>query len=94
MVPELDDRYGQDKIASRISLYDALYFHQMDNLLKFVPEIHSLETVHCVLVDKSQFLTKQQVYAWGEVADQLNIPALAYGLWTDFQGNLFEGSQY
>ena len=28
-----------------------------------------------------------------EIADQLGVPVLAYGLRTDFQGNLFEGSQ-
>ena len=30
----------------------------------------------------------------GDVADRLDIPVLTYGLRTDFQGELFEGSQY
>jgi thymidine kinase len=29
-----------------------------------------------------------------EIVDRLNVPVLAYGLRTDFRGELFEGSQY
>ncbi len=35
-----------------------------------------------------------QVRQLSDVCDELEIPVLAYGLRTDFQGNLFEGSQY
>ncbi|EEE8430222.1 thymidine kinase, partial [Salmonella enterica subsp. enterica serovar Enteritidis] len=49
---------------------------------------------HCVLVDESQFLTRQQVYQLSEVVDKLDIPVLCYGLRTDFRGELFVGSQY
>ena len=47
-----------------------------------------------MLIDEAQFLRKQQVFELGEVTDKLNIPVLAYGLRTDFQGELFEGSKY
>ena len=30
----------------------------------------------------------------GEITDKLNVPVLAYGLRTDFQGEPFEGSKY
>jgi len=50
--------------------------------------------LHCVLIDEAQFLTKDQVFQLGEVTDKLNIPVLAYGLRTDFQGEPFEGSKY
>ena len=50
--------------------------------------------VGCLLVDEAQFLSKDQVYQLTEIVDQLNIPVLAYGLRTDFQGELFSGSQY
>ena len=46
-----------------------------------------------MLVDEAQFLTQLQAKQLSDVCDTLNIPVLAYGLWTDFQGNLFEGSQ-
>ncbi|MBT8060890.1 MAG: thymidine kinase, partial [Gammaproteobacteria bacterium] len=50
--------------------------------------------IHCVLVDESQFLSRDQVYQLSEVVDRLNIPVLCFGLRTDFQGELFEGSRY
>jgi thymidine kinase len=47
-----------------------------------------------VLVDEAQFLTRDQVFQLTEVVDRLNIPTLCFGLRTDFQGELFEGSRY
>ena len=41
-----------------------------------------------------QFLTRDQVFQLSDVTDRLNIPVLAYGLRTDFQGEPFEGSKY
>jgi thymidine kinase len=55
---------------------------------------HAREPVHCVLVDESQFLTRDQVHALSDVVDELDIPVLCYGLRTDFRGELFGGSQY
>ena len=46
----------------------------------------------CVLVDEAQFLTAAQVDQLATLADFHGIPVLAYGLRTDFLGNLFEGS--
>ena len=47
-----------------------------------------------MLVDESQFLSREQVYQLTEVVDRLNIPVLCFGLRTDFQGELFEGSTH
>jgi Thymidine kinase len=47
-----------------------------------------------LLVDEAQFLTKKQVHDLGRVVDELNIPVLTFGIRTDFQGELFEGSKY
>ena len=49
-------------------------------------------TLNCVLLDEAQFLTKSQVFSLGEIVDRLEIPVLAYGLRSDFRGELFEGS--
>ena len=95
LAPELDDRYGAGKVTSRIGIEaDARTFSKTDNLYELV-ELH-LENapLHCVLIDEAQFLTKQQVFELGEITDQLNVPVLAYGLRTDFQGEPFEGSKY
>jgi thymidine kinase len=49
--------------------------------------------LHCVLADEAQFLSRAQVWQLSDVVDVLHIPVLAYGLRTDFRGELFEGSQ-
>ncbi|MER2007433.1 MAG: thymidine kinase [Psychrobacillus sp.] len=46
-----------------------------------------------ILIDESQFLTKEQVNELGDIVDFLNIPIMAYGLKTDYFGQLFEGSK-
>lgn len=92
--PEVDDRYGVGKVASRIGLSaQARTFHVNENLLNVVQTIHQQGALHCVLVDEAQFLTQRQVKQLSDVCDLLDIPVLAYGLRTDFQGQLFEGSQ-
>jgi thymidine kinase len=93
--PEIDDRFGKGKVSSRIGLAsDAIPFQPNDNLFRIVQREHQAASVDCVLVDEAQFLTKSQVRQLGDIADRLCIPVLTYGLRTDFQGNLFEGSQY
>lgn len=93
--PEIDDRFGVGKISSRIGLQaDSIAFSPSVNLFRSIQKEHAKKTVHCVLVDESQFLTRQQVRQLSDVCDDLDIPVIAYGLRTDFQGNLFEGSQH
>lgn len=94
LTPQLDDRFGEGNVASRIGLKaEATTFVPTDNLFDRIGEVHQQQAVHCVLVDEAQFLTRQQVRQLSDVVDDLGIPVLAYGLRTDFQGNLFEGSQ-
>ena len=50
--------------------------------------------VDCLLLDEAQFLTKDQVWQLSDVADKLGVPVLCYGIRTDFQGDLFEGSKW
>lgn len=95
LAPELDDRFGAGKVTSRIGIEaEAHTFRQADDLFQLVTSRIESEPIHCVLVDEAQFLTRDQVFQLGEVTDQLNIPVLAYGLRTDFQGEPFEGSKY
>ena len=95
MAPQLDNRYGIGKVTSRIGLEtEATTFTPDDDLLEIVKALVAKEPMHCVLIDEAQFLTKDQVFQLGEVTDTLNIPVLAYGLRTDFQGEPFEGSKY
>jgi thymidine kinase len=96
LTPKLDDRYGQGVVQSRIGLRaDADIFDAGDDLLARVRrELERVGRLHCVLVDEAQFLKKAQVWQLTDVVDVLDIPVLAYGLRTDFQGELFEGSKY
>jgi thymidine kinase len=95
LAPKLDDRYGGGKVTSRIGIEtEAVTFSSGDDLFDVVENANSNDPVHCVLIDEAQFLTRQQVFQVGEVTDRLNIPVLAYGLRTDFQGEPFEGSKY
>jgi thymidine kinase len=95
LAPELDNRYGIGKVTSRIGLEaEATTFRPEHDLLEIVNKRLADAPLHCVLIDEAQFLTKDQVFQLGEVSDELNIPVLAYGLRTDFQGEPFEGSKY
>ena len=90
-----DDRFGVGKVASRIGLeQEADLFRENDDLFDHVRSQHSNSKIHCVLVDEAQFLTKQQVWQLSSVCDTLKIPVLCYGIRTDFQGELFAGSQW
>ncbi|MDG6279572.1 thymidine kinase [Glaesserella parasuis] len=91
----IDDRYGVGKVSSRIGIsQDARLFKNDSNLFDEITAYIADEKLHCILIDEAQFLTKQQVYQLTEVVDKLKIPVLCYGLRTDFQSELFEGSRY
>ena len=96
LTPALDNRFGEGVVASRIGLKaNARRFSGEENLLTMVErDIETRGALHCVFVDEAQFLTKAQVWQISDVVDRLNIPVLAYGLRTDFRGELFEGSRY
>ena len=89
---DLGDK-SDGKIISRIGLEaDAII---VDNEYNFFNEIEKLDhkDVSCIFVDEAQFLSKEQVQSLGKVADELSIPVMCYGIRTDFQGQLFDGSK-
>jgi thymidine kinase len=93
--PKLDDRFGEGWIKSRIGLQArATIFTAQDDLFEATRSQLEKRNIHCVLVDEAQFLSRDQVYQLSEIVDRLNIPVLCFGLRTDFQGELFEGSKY
>jgi len=95
LAPDFDDRYGVGKITSRIGLEAvAITFATDQDLFKSIAARVNEGPLHCVLIDEAQFLSKEQVHQLGDVTDELNIPVLAYGLRTDFQGEPFIGSKY
>jgi thymidine kinase len=90
-----DERYGINEIVSRIGIKaDANPFSETSNIFVQVQEMDQSKKINCVLIDEAQFLSKIQVQQLGQIVDDLNIPVLAFGIRTDFQGELFEGSKY
>jgi thymidine kinase len=89
-----DDRYGVGFVASRIGIKEkAIMFNEETNIYGIVQFFVQREIqVDCILVDESHFLRRNQVLQLAEIVDDLNIPVIAYGLRTDFRGELFEGS--
>jgi thymidine kinase len=93
--PALDTRYGEGVVGSRIGLRaQGIRVAREEDLFSVVQkDIKARGKLDCVLVDEAQFLAKAQVWQLTDVVDRLGIPVLAYGLRTDFRGELFEGSQ-
>ena len=90
-----DNRYEENRIVSRIGIIDdALPFSEDTDLFQSLIEDKDQIEIKCVLIDEAQFLTKKQVAQLGKIADELDTAVLAFGIRTDFQGELFEGSKY
>ncbi len=87
---ELDTRFGKTNVKSRAGL-------EREADLLVTPETllprEKFDGVHCILVDEAQFLSEFVVDQLRDVATQLNIPVICYGLRTDFRGRLFAGSK-
>ena len=91
----LDTRFGNDEITSRIGLKKkSNIFTTKTDIYSDILNKNNEVLVDCLLIDEAQFLTKEQVAQLGMIVDKLDIPVLAFGIRTDFQGNLFEGSKY
>jgi thymidine kinase len=89
----IHDRSGFGIIDSRIGITTrAEAYDERTDLRAAVEAELKARPLHVVLVDEAQFLSRQQVFQLASVCDDLDVPVLCYGLRTDFQGNLFEGS--
>ena len=89
----VDDRFERGTITSRIGLTaPATPFDAQTDLAASVRERRAQGPLACVMVDEAQFLTAAQVDQLARLCDADGIPVLAYGLRTDFRGDLFPGS--
>ena len=89
--PAADSRDGAVMLRSRVGL-------------EAVAEVVSPEADICeifrarertdvIIVDECQFLTAAQIDQLRDIVDTENIPVLCFGLRTDFQSKLFDGSR-
>ena len=87
--PRMDQREGAAIVNSRIGLsYPCVWF---DEFQKMAPE--AIRDYQCIIVDESQFLTREEVWFLTEVVDDWKVPVICYGLRADFKGDLFPGSE-
>lgn len=97
--PEIDNRDGENIVSSRIGLSSPCIsletfingFAEDENGNRITKE--NLSKYHAILVDECQFATTKQIDILGRIVDEFNIPILCYGLRTDSNGHLFEGSK-
>lgn len=88
--PRVDDRDGKQTVKSRMGIDKECMF--VEDFVKMSDE--AIKAYDCILVDEAQFMTKADVVFFTYVVDELNVPVICYGLRTDFQRNLFEGSMW
>ena len=98
MKPSIDNRESIDKISSRIGIEkECFVIYPNYDIYAIVKKIISLNEnnnkLQWILVDESQFLTSEQVEQFRAIVDDFDINVMCYGLRTDFQTHLFEGSK-
>ncbi len=89
MKPDLDNRFGKDRIKSRAGLES-----QADLLILNEKSLQGLDYtgISCILVDEVQFLPPKAIEELRRITLDWNIPVICYGLRTDFKSHLFEGT--
>jgi len=94
--PEIDTRDSLIKISSRIGLKeDVDYIVDSDTSANEIYDYfcYSSTKPDVILIDESQFLTTEQVDAFSTFSRVEHIELHAFGLMTNFQNELFEGSK-
>jgi len=94
--PAIDTRDDSTKISSRIGLKDEVdYIVESDTLdneiYEYLGDLFIKPDI--ILIDESQFLTTEQVDAFSTFSRINHIELHAFGLMTNFQNELFEGSK-
>lgn len=89
----IDDRDQVGYVSSRIGVRREAIPIFDDTPIYEIVEGQAVKP-YCILIDESQFLSKQHILELARIVDELNIPVMAFGLKNDFQNELFEGSQY
>ena len=96
---EIDNRDGDNVIHSRaIGERECVTLSKDNDIFKIIStykedEFIGVEPLKWILVDEAQFLTTEQVDQLAAIVDVFGISVICYGLRTDFQTHLFEGSK-
>ncbi|MDO4344334.1 MAG: thymidine kinase [Eubacteriales bacterium] len=87
--PRIDTR-DEGVVKSRMGLEQKCIY--VEDLLRMSDK--DIGRYDCVIVDEAQFCKKEDIEFFTHIVDELEIPVICYGLRTDFQRNLFEGSMW
>lgn len=90
--PYIDTREGTDKciIKSRVGTEcEANWIYEYTDIYEIIKTKNIFEKIDIVFVDEVQFCTKEQILQLSDIVTELNIPVMAYGLKSNFKGELF-----
>lgn len=93
--PTTDNRDGDFKgwgtIKSRLidEKTQCLYLKSINK--KLIYDLIKEKNINVVFVDEVQFFNDEDAWVLSDIADELEIPVLCYGLKVDSNGNLFSG---
>lgn len=94
--PIIDTRDKKNVIKSRIGIErECLWIYLDTNLYALAEELfeQNMTVIDWFLVDEAQFLSTEQVDQLARIVDDFGSNVICYGLRTDFQSHLFEGSK-
>lgn len=96
MKPAIDTREGESVIRSRIGIERRCqWIYPETDIYRMIKKMFK-ETgkfIEWFLIDESQFLSAAQIEQLARIVDDFGSNVVCYGLRTDFQGFLFEGSR-
>lgn len=94
MTPAINTRDGVGVIKSRAlqESIPARNIKEDDDLFDIVNTSTEINKISLILLDEAQFFTKKQINQLCKISDDLDINVMCFGLRTDSNGELFEGS--
>ena len=94
--PFIDNREGKNVIKSRIGIQrECQWIYTDTNIYELAQELYenNMAVIDWILIDEAQFLSEEQVDQLARIVDDFGTNVICYGLRTDFQSRLFEGSR-
>lgn len=91
--PRIDTRNGPFIYSRALDFkvpVDAMIAEGTKNLMYYMAKHNN---PHAIIIDEVQFFKMHHIEELVKIVEELDIPVIAYGLLTDFQGLLFEGSK-
>lgn len=94
--PFIDNREGKNVIKSRIGIErECQWIYSDTNIYELAQKLYedNMAVIDWILIDEAQFLYEEQVDQLARIVDDFGTNVICYGLRTDFQSRLFEGSR-